>query len=180
MWTKRRRAPVRIAPMSARATRLTGMACVVGYAAFIVSIYRQQPQTIAQVTGGVAASVGAYQIDAASFEQGLRFFRDDKFIEARTAFERADPAGRDARTQFYIAYSFYRQGWGRVYHDDELYREGMKAIDNAAALAPGGQLRVDDPDLGLPTLDELRAELSRGSSVDASDFNPLKLFRTRR
>ena len=42
------------------------------------------------------------------------------------AFARADPAVRDARTQFYIAYSYYRQGWGRLYHDDALYAEGAR------------------------------------------------------
>ena len=60
------------------------------------------------------------------------------------AFARTDPAERDARTQFYIAYSYYRQGWGRLYHDDALYTEGLAAIDRALALAPGGRLVIED------------------------------------
>ena len=78
------------------------------------------------------------------------------------AFARADPALRDARTQFYIAYSYYRQGWGRLYHDDRLYTEGLDAIDRAMALAPGGRLVVDDPDLAMQTAEELKAELEAG------------------
>ena len=80
----------------------------------------RQPQTIAQVTGGLSAIVGAYRVNEQAFADGLRFFRNDQFVEARRAFERADPAVRDAPTQFYIAYCYYRQGWGRLYHDNQL------------------------------------------------------------
>ena len=87
---------------------------------------------------------------------------------------RADPAQRDARTQFYIAYSFYRQGWGRVYNDDVLFTQGVAAIERAIALAPNQRLVVQDPGLGMPSADELRAELQRGLTREASDFNPLR------
>lgn len=150
-------------------------------AVLIIWIYARQPQTIAQVTGGIASSVGVYRINQASFDDGLRFFRNDQFPEARAAFERADPAERDARTQFYIAYSYYRQGWGRVYNDDELFAKGLEAVTRAIALAPDGRLRVDDDaDLQMHSADELKAELERGREVDASDFNPMRMFRKRK
>src|SRR5687767_6163018 len=136
----------------------------------------RQPQTFAQVTGGLASSVGAYHVDAQAFSDGLAFFRTDRFVEARAAFTRADPAERDPRTQFYIAYSYYRQGWKRVYSDDVLYKEGLKAVDRAIALAPGGRLVENNAELGLRSADELRAELEAGLRRDASDFNPLRLF----
>jgi hypothetical protein len=110
----------------------------------------------------------------------VRFFRNDQFVESRMAFARADPAVRDARTQFYIAYSYYRQGWGRLYHDDALYRDGVTAIDRAIALAPAGRLVVDDPALGIRTADELKVELEAGLRRDAADFNPLRVFRERK
>ena len=66
------------------------------------------------------------------------------------------------RTQFYIAYTYYRQGWGRVYNDDVLFKSGLEAVDRAIALAPGHRLVVDDPALDMHTADELRAELQRG------------------
>ena len=134
---------------------------------------------MAEVTGGLTATIGAYRIDPQAFDDGLAFFRKDQFEEARAAFARADPAQRDAQTQFYIAYSFYRQGWGRVYNDDVLFKQGLEAVDRAIALAPNQRLVVDDPDLGLHTGDELRAELQRGLTRDASDLNPLRLFRRR-
>ena len=160
--------------------RPLGLAFVCGYAALIVWLYASQPQTMAEVTGGLAAEVGAYRVDPQAFDDGLAFFRRDLFEEARAAFERADPAGRDARTQFYIAYSYYRQGWGRLYNDDELFKQGLTAADRAIALAPDGRLVVDDENLGMKSADELRAELQRGLTRDASDFNPLRLFDTRK
>ena len=107
-------------------------------------------------------------------------FRREEFAAARAAFERADPAGRDATTQFYMAYTYYREGWGRLYHDDQKYALGLAHVDRAIALAPSGRITIDDPDLGVHTADELRAELAAGMNVDESDFNPLKVFRQRK
>lgn len=160
--------------------RGAGVVIAFAYAGLIGWMYVSQPQTIAQVTGGLTASVGAYRVDAQAFEDGLKFFRTNQFVEARAAFARADPAERDARTQFYIAYSYYRQGWGRTYSDDTLFAEGLKAVDKAIAVAPNGRLVVDDPDLKMHTADELRAELEEGLQRDASDFNPLRLFKERK
>jgi hypothetical protein len=160
--------------------RAGGLAVSVAYAALIVWLYAMQPQTVSEVTGGLASGVGAYQVDEQAFADGLSYFRRDAFVEARAAFDRADPARRDARTQFYIAYSFYRQGWGRVYNDDTLFGQGLEAVDRAIALAPGHRLVVEDENLGMHTADELRAELQRGVTRDASDLNPLKMFRSRK
>ena len=162
------------------AIRGAGLVLAVAYAAVIAWLYASQPQTVAQVTGGFASMVGAYRIDAQAFDDGLRFFRRDQFPEARAAFSRADSAERDARTQFYIAYAYYREGWGRVYNDDVLFGRGLVAVDKAIAVAPGGRLTVDDPDLQMRSADELRAELQRGVTREASDFNPLKVFRARK
>lgn len=160
--------------------RAAGLVLSLVYAGLIVWLYSAQPQSMAQVTGGLAAGVGAYRIDDQAFRDGLAFFRNDQFEEARAAFARADPAERDPRTQFYIAYSYYRQGWGRLYHDDELFRKGLERIDRAIAAAPDRRIVVDDENLGMRSADELKAELQRGLRRDAEDFNPLKLFRERK
>ena len=160
--------------------RTAGLAVSLVYAGVIVWLYSAQPQTMAQVTGGIAAGIGAYRIDDQAFADGLAFFRKDQFDEARAAFGRADPAERDARTQFYIAYSYYRQGWGRVYHDDALFKQGLERIDRAIAAAPGHRIVVEDGNLGMRSADELKAELERGLRREAEDFNPLKLLRERK
>ena len=160
--------------------RALGLLLSLAYAVVIVWLYAAQPQTMAEVTGGLASQVGVYRIDDQAFADGLAFFRRDAFVEARAAFARADPAQRDARTQFYIAYSFYRQGWGRVYSDNALFAQGLNAVDRAIAAAPDHRLVVDDATLGLHTTDELRAELRRGLTHDLSDLNPLRVLRTRK
>jgi hypothetical protein len=160
--------------------RIAGLLLTALYGSAIVWLYTTQPQSSAQAIGGLAATIGAYRIDAAAFGEGLSFFRREMFPEARLAFERADPAQRDARTQFYIAYSYYRQGWGRVYHDDALFRAGLGAVDRAIAAAPGGRFAANDQDLGMQSTDELKAELQRGLTREASDLNPLRVFRPRK
>ncbi len=161
-------------------TRSLGLAATIAYAAVIAWLLASQPRSVAEAVGGLSATVGTYDIDAQAFADGLAFFRRDQFIESRAAFSRADPASRDARTQFYIAYSCYRQGWYRTHRDDVLYREGLKHIDQAIALAPGGRLVVNDETLQMRSADELRAELEAGLTRDASDLNPLRLLQERK
>jgi hypothetical protein len=160
--------------------RVGGLAAALGYAALIVWLYGAQPQSVAEMAGGLTASIGAYTVDGQAMADGLAFFRKDQFVEARAAFDRADPARRDPTVQFYIAYSFYRQGWGRLYSDDALFKQGLEAVDRAIVAAPGGRVVVDDQDLGMQSADELRAELQRGLTREASDFNPMRLFRPRK
>ena len=160
--------------------RAAGVVLFFAYGTFIVWLYAAQPQNVREVTGGLTSSIGAYSIDAQAMQDGLTFFRKDQFDEARTAFERADPARRDARTQFYIAYSYYRQGWGRLYNDDDLFAKGLEAVDRAISLAPANRLVVDDANLGMRTGDELRAELVRGRTRELSDFNPIRVFGPRK
>jgi hypothetical protein len=160
--------------------RAAGLAFSVVYGSLIVWLYASQPQTSAEALGGLAATVGAYRVDAQAFEEGLGFFRRDMFAEARMAFARADPGRRDPRTQFYIAYAFYREGWGRLYSDDALFTQGVEAVDRAIAVAPQGRVIVDDTQLGMHSSDELKAELERGLRREASDFNPLRVFDQRK
>ena len=159
---------------------MTGLALAAIYASLIVWLYVRQPQTLAEVTGGLTATVGAYRIDQQAFQDALALFRRDEFEAARAAFDRADPAGQDARTQFYIAYSYYRSGWGRVYQDNEHFKLGLERVDRAIALAPGHRLIVEDPELSMRSADELRAELAQGVRVEASDFNPMRIFGKRK
>lgn len=167
-------------PMRESAVRGAGLVLTLAYASLIGWLYARQPATMAEVTGGLSAAVGAYRLDQQAFDDGVRYFRNDQFVEARAAFGRADPARRDARTQFYVAYSWYREGWGRLYSDDTRYRQGLDAVERAIALAPGGRLVVEDPSQRIRTADELKAELESGLRRDATDFNPLRVFRDRK
>ncbi len=160
--------------------RRVGLVLVLAYAGVIGWLFATQPRTITDAVGEVSAGLGTYAIDAQAFGDGLSFFRKDQFTEARSAFARADPATRDATTQFYIAYSFYRQGWHRTHSDDALFKEGLVTVDRAIALAPNQRLVVEDANLQMRSGDELRAELQDGLVQDASDFNPTRLLRPRK
>jgi tetratricopeptide (TPR) repeat protein len=160
--------------------RVLGLSATVAYVALIAWLFAQQPQSMAEVTGGLSASVGAYRIDQQAFDDGLQLFRKDQFDAAVSAFERADAAKRDARTQFYIAYAYYRRGWSRFYHDDAWFTKGLEAINRAIAVAPNGRIVVDDPDLQMHTGDEVKAELEAGLRRDLADFNPFRLLGERK
>ncbi|MGI8672944.1 MAG: hypothetical protein ACR2LU_10095 [Luteitalea sp.] len=162
------------------AIRASGAAVVIAGFAGLLWLFVQQPASLVELTGGVAATVGVYQIDQAAFEEGRQFFAADKFPEARAAFARADPAMRHGVTQFYTAYSYYRQGWGRLYSDDALYTQGLAVVNRAIEVAPDHRVRVDDPALDIKTADELKQALESGLRREASDFNPLRVLRPRR
>lgn len=163
--------------MSESAIRGLGLLLTIAYAAAIGWMYVRQPASAAQVSGGLASFVHAYHVDQQAFDDGVRFFHEEQFDAARAALSRADPAQRDATTQFYIAYSYYRQGWGRIRTDAALYQQGVQAADRAIVNAPNGRIIVNDPEIQMHSADELRAELARGA---ATPFHPQQVFATRK
>ena len=150
------------------------------YAAFVVWLYATAPRSLAEMTNEASAAVGAYEVDRARFDAARELFRREQYRAARDEWARADPARRDARTQFYVAYSLYREGWGRLYNDDALFRAGLEAVNRAISLSPDGALAVEDPELKLKSAAELKAELERGTERDWGDLNPAKVFRERK
>jgi len=158
----------------------TGITATLVYAGAIVWVYATQPRTFQDVTQGARVAAGAYKIDSARYDTALSLFHRGAFRAARGEWERADPARADARTQFYIAYAFYREGWGRLYHDDALYGQGLQAVDRALALTPAGSLIVDDPDLKMHTAAELKAELEKGRERSWGDLNPMRVLEERK
>ena len=150
------------------------------FAFFVVWLYATEPRTVSEVADRASVAAGTYEVDRARFDAGRELFLREQYAAARTEWERADPARRDARTQFYVAYSFYRQGWGRVYNDDALFRQGLEAAERALALSADAPLAVDDAELKIHSAAELRAELQAGLERTPDDLNPLKVFRERK
>ncbi|MDQ6652029.1 MAG: hypothetical protein M3Y84_04705 [Acidobacteriota bacterium] len=166
--------------MQSKVIQGAGLALTVAYASFIIWIYATEPRTFKEVATGAEVATGTYQINQEKFNSALALFRREQFRAARDEWQRADPAQGDARTQFYIAYSFYREGWGRVYYDQDLFKQGLEAVSRAITLAPNGPLTVDDPDLHMHAAAELKTELEQGTERSWSDVNPLKVLRTRK
>ena len=166
--------------MRLRVFQILGIVSTLIYAAFIVWIYATEPRSFREVANNTQVITASYEIDQAKFNSGLELFRREQFRAARDEWSRADPAQHDARTQFYIAYACYREGWGRLYYDDELFKQGLEAVNRAISLAPNQTLTVDDPDLQLHTGAELKSELEQGTERSLGDLNPLELFRKRK
>ena len=159
--------------------QIVGLAVTVVYAVAIVWLYATEPRSFKEVATGAQVASGTYQVDQAKFEAALVLFRREQFRAARNEWQSADPAQSDPKTQFYIAYSFYREGWGRVYYDQDLFKQGVEAVNRAIALSPG-PLTVADENLQLHTAAELKAELEQGTERTWGDINPLKVMRRRK
>lgn len=168
--------------------QILGIALTVVYGVFVVFLYAAEPRSLEEITVKAVETVqnaatkgqvvtGTYQIDQMKFNEGLTAFRQENFPAARDSFEKADPEKRDAKTQFYLAYSYYRQGWGRVTNDDLMFNRSLEVLDRVTMLDKN--FRSDDADLKLKTPAELRNELEEGLRVTADDLNPLKVFRER-
>ncbi|MBK6723185.1 MAG: hypothetical protein IPO41_04115 [Acidobacteria bacterium] len=155
--------------------QILGIAVVAVGLTFIAFLYWSQPRTLAEVATKGSVAIGTYEVNKTEFDAGLAAFRQDQFVAARSAFERADPEKRDAATQFYTAYSYYRQGWGRVSNDDALFKSGLETMGR---IDPN--FRSVDANLQMKTAAELKFELEEGLKLTASDFNPLKLTKERK
>ncbi len=175
--------------MKERYIQILGVIITAIYAITIIWLYSFAPknfeelpekaqQTIDRVTTTTQILTNTYEIDQTKFNEGLIAFRQDNFILARDSFQRADPEKRDAKTQFYIAYSFYRQGFGRVYNDDALFKQGLDEVNKVIKLNP--DFKSDDTNLQIKMPVELKNEFEEGLKLTAGDLNPLKIFRERK
>lgn len=164
--------------MRGKSVQIVGVVWTLVYATFIVWIYATEPRSFKEVATNTQVAAGVYEINLEKFNNGLTLFRRDQFRAAREEWAVADPAQKDPRTQFYIAYAFYREGWGRVYYDRALFTEGLAAVNRAIAV--NDALVVDDPNLQMHTPAELKAEFEQGIETGWKDVNPLKLFRQRK
>ena len=165
--------------MQQKSIQIIGLALSAIYATAIIWIYATEPRSFREVATVAQVAVGTYQVDQEKFNAALALFRRDQFRAARDEWQRADSAQSDPKTQFYIAYSFYREGWGRVYYDQDLFKQGLDAVNRAIALSPT-PLTVDDENLQMHTAAELKAELEQGTERSWGDVNPLKMVRTRK
>jgi len=166
--------------MQTRFIQIGGIIWTLVYAGIIVWIYATEPRSFKEVATNSQVAAGVYEINQEKFNNALTLFRREQFRAARDEWSGADPAQKDPRTQFYIGYACYREGWGRVYYDDALFKQGLEAANRAIALAPNGTLVVDDPNLQMHSAAELKAELEQGTETGWKDVNPLKLFRQRK
>ena len=165
--------------MRQKLVQIIGLVLSLLYAALIVWLYATEPRSFKEVATGAQVATGTYQVDQQKFNAALALFHREQFRAARDEWQRADPAQSDPKTQFYIAYAFYREGWGRVYYDQNLFKQGIEAVNRAITLSPV-PLTVDDENLQMRTAAELKAELEQGTERTWSDLNPAGVIRKRK
>ncbi len=161
--------------MNEKTIHIFSIILITFFGAFIVWLYTSEPKNLAEITSKAAVTVGTYEINKDKFNQGLQHFRTENYAVARDFFNQADTEKRDANTQFYIAYSFYRQGFGKVFNDDKLFKQGLEIINKTDV-----NFSSNDPDLKLKTPAELKNEFEEGLKLTSDDFNPLKVMRERK
>ncbi len=165
--------------MREKVVQVAGLVVTVVYAVLIIWLYATEPRSFKEVATGAQVVTGSYQVDQERFNGALDLFRRDQFRAARDEWQRADPAQSDPKTQFYIAYSFYREGWGRVYYDQTLFKQGLEAVNRAIALSTV-PLAIEDDNLQMRTAAELKAELEQGIERSWGDLNPIEVMRKRK
>ncbi len=164
--------------MNEKHIQMIGIVLITAGFLFIAFLYWTEPRSLAEVSTRSQVAIGTYTIDQAEAGRGMAAFNAGQFEGARASFARADPERRDPATQFYVAYSYYRQGWGRMYNDDALFKLGLESVARVTELDPN--FRSADQSLGMKTPIELKTELEEGLKLTADDFNPLRLTRERK
>jgi tetratricopeptide (TPR) repeat protein len=162
-----------------RTVQITGLVIALLYGFIIVWLYVRQPRTFQELKTQVAVEANVYQIKRENFDQGLKHFNAGQHRIAIEQFGLADPAQSDPTTQFYIAYSYYLLGRGKLFDDDEMFRRGLAAIDRCLASAPNNIFEIDRADFDIRNAAALRQRFEDGLDVSPSDFNPLDWFKQR-
>lgn len=157
--------------------QITGIVLTLLYGLGIAWLYVKQPRTLEEIKTQAAVEASVYSIKQENFNEGLKQFNTGQYLPAVEQFKLADPAQQDARTQFYIAYSYYLQGRGKFSDDDDMFKQGLVAIERCLAVAPNHIFEIDRADFDIRSADALRARLKDGLEVTPSDFNPLNWFK---
>jgi hypothetical protein len=160
-----------------RILQLTGIGLAIIYGVIIIWLYVRQPRSFAEIKTQAAIETNVYSIKQENFDEAMKQFNAGQYAVAIDQFKLADPAEGDAKTQFYIAYSYYRLGHGRFTDNDEMFQKGLAAIDHCIASAANHIFEIDREDLEIKNAGQLRARFQEGLEVTPADFNPLNWFK---
>ena len=132
-----------------------------------------------EVTGSLTSSVGVYRIDRREVRCRASLLPPGSVRRGPRRVRAGRPGRQDPTVQFYTAYSYLRQGWGRVYDDDALSRRQGDARRAPGSCAPHGTIVDRRRALKLHSAEELDAEFDRGLTHGVADLNPMRLLRER-
>jgi hypothetical protein len=105
-----------------RTVQITGLVIALLYGLGVIWLYVRQPRSLQELKTQVAVEANVYRIKQENFDEGVKQFNNGQYKIAIEQFEIADSAQGDPATQFYIAYSYYLLGRGKLYDDDLMFK----------------------------------------------------------
>jgi len=159
-----------------RAIQIAGLVVTVLYGSFIVWVYARHPRTLAELKTQASIQANVYHINQPNFDEALKEFDSRDYNSAIGQLKLADPAQKDPTTQYYIAYSYYLLGRGRIFNDEDMFNNAIAAVDRCLDNSPDHIFEIDRPDLEIKNADTLRQKLLDGLKYTMPGLNPMNWF----
>src|SRR5262249_9180990 len=147
-WSERTRLHNHLMRMK-RTIEVLGLATSVLYASFIVWVYARRPQSLAELKTQASIQANVYHINQQNFDEAIKEFDTGDYNSAIGQLKLADPAQKDPTSQYYIAYSYYLLGRGRIFNDEDMFNRAIEAIDRCLDNAPNHIFEIDRGDMEI-------------------------------
>jgi len=159
--------------------QITGLVITIIYASFIAWLYVRRPASLAELKTQAIVQANVYHINQPNFDEAMKDFDACDYNSAVGQLNLADPAQKDSTTQYYIAYSYYLLGRGRIFNDEDLFNKAIEADIRCLDNTPNHIFEIDRADLEIKNADTLRQKLIYGLKHTTSSLNPLNWFKKR-
>ena len=158
------------------AVQISGLVIAILYASIIGWIYVRRPQSLAELKTQASVQANLYHISQENFDAAIKEFDAGDYNSAIGQFKLADPAEKDPSSQYYIAYSYYLLGRGRIFNDEDMFKRAIDAVNRCLDNAPNHIFETDRADLEIRNADTLRQKLVEGLKHTMPSLNPLDWF----
>jgi hypothetical protein len=156
--------------------QVAGLVIAPLYGFLIVWLYLHHPQSLSELKTEASVQANVYQVNQTNLDEAIKEFNAGDYNSAIGQFKLADPAERDPASQYYIAYSYYMLGRGRIFNDEDMFNKAIKAVNLCLDNAPNHIFQIDRADLEVRNADTLREKLVEGLRHTPASLNPLNWF----
>jgi tetratricopeptide (TPR) repeat protein len=146
------------------------------YGFIIVWLYVHQPQSLSELKVQASVQANVYHVNEPNFDEAIKEFDSGDYNSAIGQFKLADPAQKDPASQYYVAYSYYLLGRGRIFNDEDMFNKAIEAVNRCLDNAPDHIFQLDRADLEIKNADTLRQKLVEGLKHTLPSLNPLNWF----
>jgi hypothetical protein len=175
-----RRGKPRVSPNHPRKMKtflqIAGLVIMPLYGCLVVWLYVHHPQSLSELKTQASVQANVYHVNQPNFDQAIKEFDGGDYNSAIGQFNLADPAERDSASQYYIAYSYYLLGRGRVFNDEDMFNKAIVAVNHCLDNAPNHIFQIDRTDVEIRDADALRQKLVEGLRHTPASLNPFNWF----